>query len=1486
MNKLITLSLLFFSLTIFAQAPINDDCNGIIDLGTAPYCPGNEFFTNVNATPSDFGTFTNLPTCLTSTNSPRDVWFQFTADATITDYEITVTGADDGTGSTPLNTPQLVLYRGFCQQDELIILDCVEASLGDSTATIKITGLTPGLTYFLRVGDYSPGAPNAGTFKLCIKEKSPEVTIDSGSSDASYGILYDSGGPDGDYGASENYVFTICPTDFHQCISFLLEYYNLEGFTHPITDVTKTDELIIFDGSDTLSPILAHLGGANAPLGKSTTPINDGAVCFQVYGSSGCITVQFKSDADVQFEGFKAIWETSQDPCPQSELITVDDQADTSVIVDYLNTAYAQTTIDTIICDNASYGSFLASDKTGLGIKKGLILTTGNALNAIGPNDNFGLGALVGTPGDQDLDSLSILLGNGTLSQDACVVELDVYAYSDKLSFEYIFGSEEYKEYVNSNFNDIFAFLVSGPGITGVPQLNNQQNIAVLPNTNTPVQINSVNQETNWQYYRNNDLGQSVQYDGLTSDSLGIKKSLTAQINVTPCNHYKLKLAIADRGDGAFDSGVFISEIKAGSPEIAVDFKSGLDYLVESCTTVDDILVIELNGEVQDTITYTVNVSGSAINGTDYILNIPGSLTFSPTQTKYSFPISIIDDNIIEGTEKIIISLSSNFGCGEVIFDDLVIDLKDNIDVNANILGDTLDVCINDGVQLNAVGAVTYAWTPANILDNPNIANPFANPTVSGWISVTGTAGICSNTDSVYLDVHDVQVTATTSDDGICLGDVVNLNSNTTIGNPTFTWSPSTGISDTSIQAPTATPDFSTSYIVQVEKFGCIAKDTVFIQVDTLFEPTLIPDTTICLGHSIQLGTPIVSTSIYSWNPTGDLDNPNSSAPLATPTNQTTIYTLMTTSSNGHCSAQQQVTVTTIPASLNVTTLPDMNTSDTIFLCAPDSTQLFAQTSTSGVGLSWLPANGTLSSQTDTIVTAKPIVSGLYVATLVVGQCTLHDSTYIQIDSLPDLALEAIPIKDPFCPGDTVSIFSENYDQDAFVGITHTWTPSTSIISDPNKFNLVIITKDTITYTRTTQIGACLDSASITLNVDHPADIAVTQDKDSICAGEQVQLTASASPDSNFVWTPTDGLSCSECPNPIATPSNTITYSVTLKDANCPSSETATIVVKESPSVQFPTDNNLCPSESITLNENNDPTITYSWTSDDPNFGTMTIAQPTVTPSVTTTYTVVTSNGSCENTQTITVNVANDELSIDGPDGVCPGYPITLTATTNGTGDYVWMPDNINSQSISVEPTTATTYSVTYTYGDGCTLAISKNIVVYQDYTVALTAEKDTVFSGEIIKLQATVNPTLTNPTFKWTQNGNDVAGTGASLAIKSTEGPVDEFVATLITPDGCEYPATISIVIKPLTYEIPNAFTPNNDGTNDLFKPAILVGYEFSKMQIFNRWGQLVYEGSSGWDGAFKNKALPSDAYPYMIELIAPDGSKKVLKGNVTLLR
>ena len=96
----------FFSiLNLFAIAqPANDDCAGIIDLGVGPLCPSPGIYTNVNATASDIGN-DNIPLCFNGGNVDRDVWFQFTTDGTITDYNITVNGITDGMGSTPITNP-------------------------------------------------------------------------------------------------------------------------------------------------------------------------------------------------------------------------------------------------------------------------------------------------------------------------------------------------------------------------------------------------------------------------------------------------------------------------------------------------------------------------------------------------------------------------------------------------------------------------------------------------------------------------------------------------------------------------------------------------------------------------------------------------------------------------------------------------------------------------------------------------------------------------------------------------------------------------------------------------------------------------------------------------------------------------------------------------------------------------------------------------------------------------------------------------------------------------------------------------------------------------------------------------------------------------------------------------------------------------------------------------------------------------------------
>lgn len=192
-----------------------------------------------------------------------------------------------------------------------------------------------------------------------------------------------------------------------------------------------------------------------------------------------------------------------------------------------------------------------------IGMDEGILLTTGLATNAQPPNTTPDISYNNGTVGDADLNNI---LGSSGRTYNATSLQFDFVAYNPILTFKYVFASEEYPEYVCSQFNDIFAFLVSGSGF--VPNTN----IALIPSTTTPVAINSVNggqignrgsapycvSLTNSAYYIDNPPPSNVtEYDGFTT-------VLTATITVVPCSTYHIKMVIADVTDFVWDSGVFI----------------------------------------------------------------------------------------------------------------------------------------------------------------------------------------------------------------------------------------------------------------------------------------------------------------------------------------------------------------------------------------------------------------------------------------------------------------------------------------------------------------------------------------------------------------------------------------------------------------------------------------------------------------------------------------------------------------------------------------------------------------------------------------------------------------------------------------------------------------------------------------------------------------------------------------------------------------
>jgi hypothetical protein len=1154
---------------ILAQAPANDDCAGLIDLGMAPVCP-QDTFTNLNATPSNIG-FDNAPSCFNSGVAERDVWFMFTCPDTLFDFRITVTGV----GVDGMVNPEFAVYRGDCVTDGLAELLCAKADLGENAVFLDVTGLTPGIQYFIRISDYSAtAAPNWGDFTLCVDKIPPVNTIDQGGSGLCEGTLYDTGGPDGDYSASENNTFVICPTQPAACITFTLDYYNIEqGFG------ANADALTFYDGPNTSSPVLAQIqgGGFGDP-----PPAAGGGVCFTVQANSGCLTVQFTSDGVVEQEGFMGHWVCSTEPCQPLLPLTIATDIPNQAIIDAVSTPATTVTIHDIKCANQAYGTFdFAGDNNELGLGKGLLLTSGDANLAVGPNLFTGAGAFSGGGSDPDLEYLSVQQGNGLPTNDACVIELDVFVATNELSFEYVFGSEEYPEYANSNFNDIFAFLVSGPGIVGDPNLTNSaKNIAVLPGTNTPIQINSVNNLINWQYYRNTQISETLEYDGLTSDSLGVKKSLTARTSVIPCNTYRLKLAVADRGDTAFDSGVFVSDIQGGTPDLAVQFASGIDYFIEDCSGNQDQLVISLSDAVEQTTSFVVSVGGTATLGVDYLLNLPGVITFLPGQTSLSFPISPLDDNLTEGTETITITLSNNFGCGTVVYKTLTIDLKDNVEVQVNG-GDTLFVCAGATLQLDAMGAVNYFWAPPGAVSNPFIANPNITPTADIWLEVTGTIGSCVDVDSVYVRILSPTLSVEALDPvNICQGTSVTLQAVNNVGGQGITWSPADGLSSTTDAIVEATPGQTTTYKATLTIPGCTLTDEITINVDTLFFPNLLlagGDTTVCQNYSVLLAEQLNSSSQYNWTPNTGLSSGTVSGPLATP-DATTIYTLTATSANNYCTQTASLTVNVIAADVDIQGpgYREICLGDTLFLNAV----IAPATST----VQWTPAFF-VSAPTGTNVFSVPDESITLTATYNVNGCVVYDSVRVRVDSLPESAISRVPDKSIYCPGDTIYLLSKTYEPANFPDIEHEWDMFGIQLTPIEKWNMVIVATATHTFQRLTTNRGCSRLDSVPVPVAIPPQLTLNANPNTFCLGDLVQLNLTVDPPTtNIEWTSNQTLSCTNCLNPTVTPTATDTYTVKTPDADCPTEVSVTVTLLPTPNLQLPQNVVLCPGEETQLN--------------------------------------------------------------------------------------------------------------------------------------------------------------------------------------------------------------------------------------------------------------------------------------------------------------
>ncbi|HOZ81764.1 MAG TPA: choice-of-anchor L domain-containing protein [Bacteroidia bacterium] len=927
-----------------------------------------------------------------------------------------------------------------------------------------------------------------------------------------------------------------------------------------------------------------------------------------------------------------------------------------------------------------SKGTFRCTGGCNLGITRGVFLSTGNTGQMpTSPPSDFHSSDMSGS-GDAQLN----LIVSPNLTQDAAVLEFDFTPAADSVGFKFVFASEEYNDYVNTAYNDVFAFYISGPGIPGSPK-----NLALIPGTSIPVSINNVN--------NGNSAGaatgpcnhcanfvDNVPNGGTANFFDGFTTVISAGIKVMPCQTYHMKFAIADVNDGVFDSGVFL-EAKSFSSIGNVGIAANGVQIIQNLDTVyacdGDSVVLTAspagsynwnNGQTTQTIVVTqANITPSGVY--QYaVLNSSPACFASSKQVKVIFvtptaTITPLGSTALCPGGSVVLQAnpgSSYLWSNGATSDSIVVSAAGTYTVTVTQFGNcyavstpvvvtqsapvaaingVLTICSGSNTTLTATAGASYLWSTGATTQSVSVGT-------SNTYTVTVTySGGCTATASVNVTANTNPVPSITGNNSICQGQSSTINAGSYAG---YLWS--TGATAATINVNTAG-----NYSVTVtDANGCTGTASFNLTVNANPTPTITGVTSFCAGGNSTLNAGGGYTN-YLWSGGATTQTINVTAGGN--------YAVTVTNAAG-CTATTNKVIT-------VNALPVPSVTGTLSFCAGKNTTLTVP----GSYTTYQWSNGATTSNI-TVSTASTFT----VTVTDANGCTGSKSATTTINTNP---VPSIIGNSSICQGQSSTINAGSY-------AGYSWstgaTAATINVNTAGNYSVTV-----------TDANGCTGTASFNLTVNAnptPTITGVT----SFCAGGNSTLNAGGGY-TNYLWS---GGATTQTINVTAGGN----YAVTVTNASgCTATTNKVITVNALPVPSVTGTLAFCSGKNTTL------TVPGSYASYQWSNGATT-SNITVNTASTFTVTVTDANG-CTGSKSATTTInTNPVPSITGNSSICQGQSSTINA-----GSYAGYSWSTGAATATINVNTAGNYSVTVTDANGCTGTASFNLAVNAIPTPTIT---------------------------------------------------------------------------------------------------------------------------------------------------------------------